>query len=322
MNPEELTERSNRFCSQCGATLDLGAKFCPACGRPVQKQETSAPQPASKEKKKRYEIVFIILILFVVVIGLLSGPSGRNDSPPSSASAQASASPSVTPQESDTASGTTMKVDETQSVEATAIPTASPTPTPTPFQKRTVKYDLQGEKPDKEDQILMAIIKNMKWSLSGDPDTAAREDAYEFRTVAEGMKSYPDFVMSVRVMSSGGESFAQASREIYNNVWRNIVGGTFDVYWTKAIGESPQSSLSVFGNDTGITAINDVLSKALNDPDSFKFDHFTTKVDPSRRAWKVDYYYRAKNGFGAMTLTHNCFYMHSGDVVGMERPRD
>jgi len=37
-------------------------------------------------------------------------------------------------------------------------------------------------------------------------------------------------------------------------------------------------------------------------------------------AWKVDYWYRAKNSFGALNLEHLFFYVKDGAVIGMEEP--
>jgi hypothetical protein len=95
----------------------------------------------------------------------------------------------------------------TPSVMPTPTATPEPTPSPTPFAKRAVTYDLEGEKPDKDDLVAMAIIKKMKWSRNGDPVLAAKEDCAEFTSVASSMKSYPNFVVMMSVMSTAANSF-------------------------------------------------------------------------------------------------------------------
>jgi len=34
----------NNFCSQCGSTLEAGARFCPSCGQPSQSMPMAPPQ--------------------------------------------------------------------------------------------------------------------------------------------------------------------------------------------------------------------------------------------------------------------------------------
>jgi hypothetical protein len=121
--------------------------------------------------------------------------------------------------------------------------TATPAPTPTPFAKRPVKVDLMGQKPDKDDRIAIALVKKMKWSLSGDPVIAATEDGQEFLRVAGQSKNYPSLGVSGTVAHAGADSFgAIAEADIYLKAFNEAVGKDFEDYWAKALGEKPKAN--------------------------------------------------------------------------------
>ncbi|HEV8564344.1 MAG TPA: adenylate/guanylate cyclase domain-containing protein [Actinomycetota bacterium] len=56
-----MSSWSVNACPNCGAGLPKGARFCPACGAPV---ETAAPAPAAREEERR-----LVTILFVDLVG-------------------------------------------------------------------------------------------------------------------------------------------------------------------------------------------------------------------------------------------------------------
>jgi len=226
----------------------------------------------------------------------------------------------------------------------TPPPTPEPTPTPTPFAKRVVKYDLEGQKPDKDDRAAMEIIKKMKWTLNGDPVIAAAEDSEQFLKVAAQMKDYPTFIVKMSVMGTGARSFDQSveiadkmraegatEEEIdkadklqnpfhaYLATSEKILGENFTNYWTNVLGEMPKANWF----DGGITQIGDVVINALNDPKSYQFYKFDVTVAKyaGKPAWKIDYWYRAKNAFGALMLTHHHFYVRNGLIIGVEEPK-
>ena len=76
--------------------------------------------------------------------------------------------------------------------------------------------------------------------------------------------------------------------------------------------------------DGGITEIGDIIIAGMHDPKSYKFDRFTVSVGKYKGtpAWKVDYYFRGKNAFGATILNHVYAYMLHGQVIGIEQPKD
>ena len=76
--------------------------------------------------------------------------------------------------------------------------------------------------------------------------------------------------------------------------------------------------------DGGIIAIGDIVIQNMDDPESYKFDHFTLAVAKYKGilAWKVDYYFRGKNAFGALVLGHVYVYIRDGEVIGLENPKD
>ncbi len=302
-------------------------------------------------------VVCTILVLVILgVIGAIMEHSNRTAPAASATSAPstASATPVATPQESYTSPAQVAKTTPTPEPKATATPT--PTPTPTPFKTRVVKLDLEGEEHNPTYQTAMGMLKKMKWSLSGDPTIAAKQDAEQFLSVASGMKNYPNFYVKGFLMLCAADSFdnsveiakqlrasgmseekiseLHASNEpnlpfannpmhTYSNTIDEILGGSFEEYWAKAIGKRPESnSGGLFSGDGGIREINDIVTKMLNDPESYKFDHFKANPDPNGAAWKVDYYFRAKNAFGALILNHYYFYIRDGKVVDIKEPKD
>jgi len=75
--------------------------------------------------------------------------------------------------------------------------------------------------------------------------------------------------------------------------------------------------------DGGIVAIGDIIIQSLHDPKSYQFSRFDVTVGKYNgvNAWKVEYYFRSKNAFGALILDHYYFYMRNGKVIGMEKPK-
>jgi hypothetical protein len=53
-----------------------------------------------------------------------------------------------------------------------------------------------------------------------------------------------------------------------------------------------------------IGPIGDIIIQSLHDPKSYKFDRFEVTIGKYNgvTAWKVDYWLRAKNAFGALIL--------------------
>ena len=318
-------------------------------------------------------VVGVVFGLFIIlgIIGSLVNPSGSQSSRSVSQSnalvATATATSAQPPVDGSSASQSNAPVATDMGAQAAAAPVATPSPepkamptpipttTPTPFKNRVVKLDLEGEKPDKYDQVAMAVIKKMKWSLSGDPITAAKEDAQQFLSVASGMKSYPSLEVKNLVMGSGADSFdnsleiekqlkasgmaedkikelsvsqepdspfAKNGFHVYLETVDEIIPGDFETYWARVLGKRPVSDVGLFSGESGISESNDIITKSLNDPGSFKFDHLVANPDPSGQAWKVDYYFRAKNAFGALMLDHYYFYMRDGKVVRAEHPKN
>jgi hypothetical protein len=320
LTDQEFTDAKRRLIA------DAGAEPSPP--------RTPPPLPQQSPQRKRSGSLrpFLILcggILAIWIIGKWN-PSGSQSS--------SSASPSNVPVATATATSAQVgaaPVETTSTAsapvatpppESTATPAPSPTPTPTAFKNRVVKLDLQGEKPDKYDQVAMGMIKKMKWSLSGDSTTAAKEDAQQFLSVASGMKSYPTMEVRNLVMLSGAESFNNSLGIEKNPMYVyidtvNKILGFFEEYWAKVLGKRPVSDVGLFSGESGIREINDIITKSLNDPGSFKFDHLDANPDPSGQAWKVDYYFRAKNPFGALMLDHYYFYIRNGEVVRAEHPK-
>ena len=63
------------FCSQCGAQIAPGAKFCPQCGTPMvaQQQVTYTPPVNYMPKKSGKKMIIAIISVFVVLTILLFG---------------------------------------------------------------------------------------------------------------------------------------------------------------------------------------------------------------------------------------------------------
>ena len=56
----------NKKCNNCGTPLDKDYEFCPECGAPIQKKESSW-----KEKIKKIVVGYLILSVVVYVIFML-----------------------------------------------------------------------------------------------------------------------------------------------------------------------------------------------------------------------------------------------------------
>jgi hypothetical protein len=114
--------------------------------------------------------------------------------------------------------------------------------------------------------------------------------------------------------------FRKDPMRFYISAADEILGDRFESYWAKVLGDRPKATWL----DGGIIAIGDIIIRSLNDPKSYKFDHFAASVGKYNglTAWKVDYWFRAKNAFGALILDHYYFYMRNGEVIGMEKPKD
>jgi len=55
-------------CSYCGRRMNVGAAFCPACGRPKTSQPFAVPQPSASAKVKRKPSIVLILIGLLLVL--------------------------------------------------------------------------------------------------------------------------------------------------------------------------------------------------------------------------------------------------------------
>ena len=83
-----MPDQSNRFCSQCGASIRADAKFCSACGTPVEKSEiaaeetrmaapppppiTQAPQPKKSGRMRGCVIIACVLVGGFIVLVQIS----------------------------------------------------------------------------------------------------------------------------------------------------------------------------------------------------------------------------------------------------------
>ena len=76
--------------------------------------------------------------------------------------------------------------------------------------------------------------------------------------------------------------------------------------------------------DGGIKEIGDPIIASMNDPRSYKFDRFTTEVTQYEKTWcwKVDYYFRGKNAFGALILNHVFAYFRKGGLIAIKEAND
>lgn len=76
--------------------------------------------------------------------------------------------------------------------------------------------------------------------------------------------------------------------------------------------------------DGGIKEIGDPVIRSMNDPKSYKFDRFTTEATQYDKTWcwKVDYYFRGKNAFGAVVLNHVFAYFRKGQLIVIKEASD
>src|ERR1700736_5570838 len=89
-----MPDHSNRFCSQCGASIRADAKFCPACGTPVQKSEIAEearmttpppiPQALPPQPKKSGLGGWVTLARGLVGGVIVLAIVGKIDNPPAS----------------------------------------------------------------------------------------------------------------------------------------------------------------------------------------------------------------------------------------------
>jgi len=77
------------FCRNCGMKMMIGVSTCPACGKPVLKEENEEsgtrvydPQnlntnmvtykkETQKTPSKNYGLIFVLIILFILLVGAL-----------------------------------------------------------------------------------------------------------------------------------------------------------------------------------------------------------------------------------------------------------
>jgi hypothetical protein len=178
-----------------------------------------------------------------------------------------------------------------------------------------------AEEPKADIATAQALVKKINWSLNPDPVAQATEDAEQFRKAAEAAKNYPNYNVSTIVWEVAHASSNELPSLLeYTEAWNKIVGGNETEYFTKILGEKPKSDWL----DGGIIAIGDIVIQNMNDPKSYKFDHFTVSVGKYKgiQAWKVDYYFRGKNAFGALVRNNVYAYMLDGQVIGIEQPKD
>jgi len=148
---------------------------------------------------------------------------------------------------------------------------------------------------------------------------------YLMITATESFDKSLEIEKKMKANGATGEEIQKAIKfqnpyDVYVTTSDEILGDTYTEYWTKLLGEMPKSNWF----DRGIIEIGDIVINALNDPKSYKFHKFTVDVGKyaGQPAWRVDYWYRAKNAFGALILTHHYFYVRHGKVIGMEEPKD
>ena len=106
--------------------------------------------------------------------------------------------------------------------------------------------------------------------------------------------------------------------------WNPTLGGK--LLWgafATPFSRPPGSNCSLCGENEG-EQIDGTCSNArrdrryVHDPKSYKFDHFDVTVDAKRPAWRVDYFFRAKNAFVPSSKNNYYFYVRNGQVIDME----
>jgi zinc-ribbon domain len=78
------------FCSRCGASVQAGANFCPACGAPYRKSAIAprlvGQKPSQSDRKRRPAIALWIILLCTIGIGwLVNYHPPESKTPPDSA---------------------------------------------------------------------------------------------------------------------------------------------------------------------------------------------------------------------------------------------
>jgi hypothetical protein len=82
-------------------------------------------------------------------------------------------------------------------------------PTPTPFKQRVVDAEeIGGPRPiDQDDALARQYVKEMTWSLSGDPAIAGTEDAVSLWNLAQQHKDKLNLQTVIDVSAYGNKSF-------------------------------------------------------------------------------------------------------------------
>jgi len=102
-----------------------------------------------------------------------------------------------------------------------------------------------------------------------------------------------------------------------NDVYRDGFYRTVSDVFKKDLGPEPRSDWY----DGGIRQIGDPVIASMHDPKSYKFVHFTTETVQYQKTWcwKVDYYFRGKNAFGALILSHVLAYVRQGQLIAINQ---
>jgi hypothetical protein len=108
--------------------------------------------------------------------------------------------------------------------------------------------------------------------------------------------------------AKGADVYEDGFYRTVNDIFKNDLG--------------PQPRADWF--DGGIKEIGDPIIASMNDPRSYKFDRFTTEVTQYEKTWcwKVDYYFRGKNAFGALILNHVFAYFRKGGLIAIKEAND
>jgi hypothetical protein len=94
-----------------------------------------------------------------------------------------------------------------------------PSPTPTPFKERVVDpVAIGGPRPvDQDDATAREYVKELTWSLSGDPAIAGTEDAITLWNLAQQRKENPNLQTVIDVSAYGNRTFSGEAQinEVY-----------------------------------------------------------------------------------------------------------